>query len=158
MRMRMMSDDADDVDADGADDNVGDNDGVFFSLALAQANGLAQNNTRPQGHRQRPAGPPPEAGTPGHAFTMGPLLRLLLLLPSLPLPGCRGLGAATKSAQQASISGSRRLRPVGSRGAHLRPACPRLTNRGSSSPGMSPSAYHASHSRCARQRQSRPHA
>ena len=41
MRMRMMSDDADDVDADGADDNVGDNDGVFFSLALAQANGLA---------------------------------------------------------------------------------------------------------------------
>ena len=55
----MMSDDADDVDADGADDNVGDNDGVFFSLALAQANGLAQNNTRPRGHRQRPAGPPP---------------------------------------------------------------------------------------------------
>ena len=39
----MMSADADDVDADGADDNVGDNDGVFFfSLALAQANGLAQ--------------------------------------------------------------------------------------------------------------------
>ena len=38
----MLSDDADDVDADGADDNVGDNDGVFFSLALAQANGLAQ--------------------------------------------------------------------------------------------------------------------
>ena len=71
MRMRMMSDDADDVDADGADDNVGDNDGVFFSLALAQASGLAQNNTRPRGHRQRPAGPPPEAGTPGHAFTMG---------------------------------------------------------------------------------------
>ena len=29
----MMSDDADDVDADGADDNVGDSDGVFFSLA-----------------------------------------------------------------------------------------------------------------------------
>ena len=57
----MMSDDADDVDADGADDNVGDNDGVFFSLALAQDDG----------HRQRPAGPPPEAGTPGHAFTMG---------------------------------------------------------------------------------------
>ena len=28
-----MSDDADDVDADGADDNVGDSDGVFFSLA-----------------------------------------------------------------------------------------------------------------------------
>ena len=34
-----MSGDADDVDADGADDNVGDNDGVCFSLALAQANG-----------------------------------------------------------------------------------------------------------------------
>ena len=48
-----MRDDADDVDADGADDYVGDNDGVFFSLALAQANGLAQNNTRPRGHRQR---------------------------------------------------------------------------------------------------------
>ena len=37
-----MSDDADDVDADGADDNAGDNDGLFFSLAFAQANGLAQ--------------------------------------------------------------------------------------------------------------------
>ena len=33
MRMRMMSDDADDVDADGADDNVGDNDGFCFSFA-----------------------------------------------------------------------------------------------------------------------------
>ena len=29
----MMSEDADDVDADGADDSVGDNDGVIFSLA-----------------------------------------------------------------------------------------------------------------------------
>ena len=48
---------ADDVDADGADDNVGDNDGVFFSLALAQANGLAQI-TRDRGAvENRPAGP-----------------------------------------------------------------------------------------------------
>ena len=97
----MMSDDADDVDADGADDNVGDNDGVFFSPELAQDNGLAENKTRPRGHRKRHPGPPPEAGTPGHAFTVGPLLRPwqrptqhvrgllreLLLLPSLPLPG-----------------------------------------------------------------------
>ena len=67
----MMSDDADDVDADGADDNVGDNDGVFFSPELAQDNGLAENKTRPRGHRKRHPGPPPEAGTPGHAFTMG---------------------------------------------------------------------------------------
>ena len=67
----MMRDDADDADDDGADDNVGDNDGVCVSLALAQAIGLAHNTTRPRGHRQRPAGPPPEAGTPGHAFTMG---------------------------------------------------------------------------------------
>ena len=29
------------------------NDGVFFSLALPQANGLAQKNTRPRGHRKR---------------------------------------------------------------------------------------------------------
>ena len=70
----MMSDDADDVDADGADDNVGDNDGVFFSPELAQDNGLAENKTRPRGHRKRHPGPPPEAGTPGHAFTVGPPL------------------------------------------------------------------------------------
>ena len=59
----MLSDDADDVDADGADDNVGDNDGVFFSLALAQENGFAQNNALLRGHSaQRPPIPPPEAG------------------------------------------------------------------------------------------------
>ena len=29
------------------------NDGVFFSLALPQANGLAQKNRRPRGHRKR---------------------------------------------------------------------------------------------------------
>ena len=58
----MMSDDADDVDADGADDNVGDNDGLFFSLALAQENGIAQNNALPRGHSaQRPPIPPPGA-------------------------------------------------------------------------------------------------
>ena len=42
-----MSDDADDVDADGADDNVGDSDGVFFSLARRTEHATA--------------GPPPEA-------------------------------------------------------------------------------------------------
>ena len=33
----MMRDDADDVDADGAEHNVGDNDGLFFSLAWRSA-------------------------------------------------------------------------------------------------------------------------
>ena len=128
-----MSDDADDVDADGADDNVGDNDGVFFSPELAQDNGLAENKTRPRGHRKRHPGPPPEAGTPGHAFTMGPLLRPWqrptqlvrgLLRPLLlafvePLPWRRALGAATKAESHRRMSGSRRLRPGGSRGANL---------------------------------------
>ena len=147
-----MSDDADDVDADGADDNVGDNDGVFFSPELAQDNGLAENKTRPRGHRKRHPGPPPEAGTPGQAFTVWQ--RELALLPSMPLPGSLSLGAAKKSALQGCIPGSRRLRlrPVGSRGAAFRQKCHRLTNRSTSSPGMSPSAYHTSHSRCVRLR------
>ena len=62
----MMSDDADDVDADGADDNVGDNDGVFFSLALAQANGLARKVHATAGRGKGSVGPPPEAGTRLH--------------------------------------------------------------------------------------------
>ena len=65
-----MSDDADDVDADGADDNVGDNDGVFFSLALAQANGFASNYTRPRGGRKKASGPTTR-GKYTPAFTMG---------------------------------------------------------------------------------------
>ena len=38
----MMSDDADDVNADGADDNVGDNDGLFFSLAWRRGTGTCR--------------------------------------------------------------------------------------------------------------------
>ena len=38
----MMSDDADDVDADGTDDNVGDNDGLFFSLAWRRRTGTCR--------------------------------------------------------------------------------------------------------------------
>ena len=34
-----MRDDADDVDADGAEHNVGDNDGLFFSLAWRRQTG-----------------------------------------------------------------------------------------------------------------------
>ena len=68
-----MSVDADDVDADGADDNVGDNDGVFFSLVLAQENGIAQNNALPRGHSaQRPPIPPPGAGGAGHGVLGSP--------------------------------------------------------------------------------------
>ena len=53
-----MSDDADDVDADGADENFGDSDGVFFSLARRTG---SRKTTRDRGatargqrgHRQR---------------------------------------------------------------------------------------------------------
>ena len=38
----MMRDDADDVDADGAEHNVGDNDGLFFSLAWRRRTGTCR--------------------------------------------------------------------------------------------------------------------
>ena len=53
-----MNDDADDAGADGEDVDVGDDDGVFFSLARAQASVLARKAARPSAAKA-----PPEAGS-----------------------------------------------------------------------------------------------
>ena len=51
--MGMMSDDAGDVDAAGADDNVGDNDFVFFSLSRLRRRTVSLKTTRDRGATQR---------------------------------------------------------------------------------------------------------